>query len=742
MWRKMRFAAAVVDLVAVAGVALLSLPPSALTQDRATMLTALRELENAMHAKPGKFFSHDLVDLAEWYVKLDQIPDASRLFNEVTSRISQEPDDANRKQLLVTLAASYVKLGDYAAARRLEPLDPTSPWARDLATTPGNSTALFERLSAPSLTAQSASDAIDLYVSDAIQREGQVGGRKAVAEIRAFMLPPPSATLQPYSAARASTERALSEGWDLAIREWLPKLIVDAHQTNRLDDVLDWAWQLFPQKEIESAIASAISGREHAGDETLFERLENDIRERQIKLGLLGEAATERVKHGRIESAVKLAKLVVDSRDHMDEGTEVNGYLPTISHCHGPTKPRLALDRDHFFVASGFVDCGSDDRRTTLTLELGAVLAEAKQYDLARAVLNYSLSLGRRPSSGPCPPSYESLKEAQAYHDVGATELVGEYIDLFVHTCTPNTTNAFFVANLLTLLRSPDGVPPLIESRRFQDRETAVLLSLGLISGLVERGMAEPLRAALRSAPDKRRALYALHGTVQEMSDEGRRLEPAIALKVALDEYRSEYLTADEDQQHPCSLPHHRNLLSPQWMVDYVEAGLGPAVTGLIGELANRTVTSLNAQTTRCLGPGQQHVYLELVAPEILGYATLFLAARKIDPGAEVAQWAAKINDEFFRRYFNAFACEALVLTGDLENAKRLAATLSTFGPAEDLGDFRGPRLYATLGLRPVPDPTATPAETYTFLLESGGTADIQRLLYRYEARVEARQHR
>jgi hypothetical protein len=285
---------------------------------------------------------------------------------------------------------------------------------------------------------------------------------------------------------------------------------------------------------------------------------------------------------------------------------------------------------------------------------------------------------------------------------------------------------------MLTLLGSPDDVPQLILSKRYQSESVLPQLNLGLISALTERGQADHLPAALQAARNKADAVAVMHRALPDMTKADGRRKAAAVLQAALPFLRDQYLTIDPSM-------HTYALRASQWMVDYVQAGMAPQVSDLIDEMAERLVKAINDPSER---RANYRTYLEAVAPDILSFATLFLASRLTNPTLEVKAWASRLADEKLQRLFLAVACEALALTGDFDAAVRLAEELSDFGPQPDIGDYYGLRVYAWYPLISFQARSGQPSDAYRLAVDHKVVPTISSIIADYEYGLAERSRR
>jgi hypothetical protein len=661
--------------------------------------------------------------MADAYGMAGAITEQKRLLYELGVRTAQDTTIADRQNLVRTIAQKLDTLDDIDALQRLMPQDPTAPWAQDVAIRAGNKGVLLELLSSPDVSRVPAVQALERYFKGVTAREGAIGLKREVVALGHFVADKTAGKQTPAA-------KELAESWDQAATHWLPALLREADRPADLTGTLDWAQRtarLNPES-LDGALESFIGKREEAGDEQAFETLSGRLRSDKIRLEIIDWAIKQRVDHGRIESALALSRPILDSPRAMDETMNAVSYS-SVSSCTGPRKPRLALDRSYALVKSGFVDCGSMGQ-TAMLMVVGESLAKGRQYEPARKVLDYVQTADRRPTTKPCPASYRSRELAAAYFVIGAIALVREYAQLIADICIVDVSNAYFVGRMLTLLDSPDTVPDLLKARKFQTEDARQSLVLGWIAGLVEKGLADPLPAALGMVDDKRAAVAEVHAWLRDTSGVDGRRKAAAILRAALPLLHDQYLVFDEKQFF--SVPQ-----APQWMVAYAEVGLGPQVADLIREMADRSVAAINADAEK----RGDKVRSTDSQSDILALATLFLASRLIDPKLDVQRWASRLDHKLMRAMFLAVSCEALALTGDRDGAVRVAAQLDSFGPRPEIGDYYSPSVFAWPPLISLRARDGDLAGSYRFALDHKRGVYIPTLIRDYKEGLAARAH-
>lgn len=635
-------------------------PTWAQTQD--SKLAAVRGLERAVQGSGGSRLPWELIDLAKAYERMGAPGDASRLLAQAASlaELATKPDDRNR--LLAQIGDSYLPL-DEADRKSIQASDKQ---------------VLQMLLVAKKTIASQIPAYVGWYVTGVTSRDGLEAGKRAVVDLDAFVK-------KTRAEGEALATNELVQGWMRSQDQWLIALLTEACRTNKVADLLGWARNTMKAdpRDIDSAMARAAVLAQKSGDASVLPILLPHYVDPAARINAIELTAVEAIRRGQTTSATAIARLITGSTTAMATAMRAPGLSESVYDCTGPTKPLLSIDPDYSFAKSGYVDCGAGVPPALLSL--GVAFARAQQDAVAQSILDYvgSVELRGRGDyvlrSEKCPLSDTSLELAMAYERVGATELVRRYVEQASRTCKATPWNAYFVGRMLTLLSSPDDVPRLIRESRFVNNAVPPKLYLGMAAGLSARNLATPLPTALQGTEDKTLALTVAHASITARRTMERTSQSTEILRALLATLGDHYLAADEGDQG-------RFLSTPQWMVDYAQAGLGGETASLVSRLSERTTQDINSRlaadtTGRALAG-------DVVRARLVGLATLFLATRLTDTRADPDKWALRIESQAARDLFLALACEALALTGDFEAGSRLAQRLTATGSRQGSNDF------------------------------------------------------
>lgn len=626
-------------------------------------LAAVRGLERAVQGSGGSQLPWELIDLAKAYEKMGAQNDASRLLAQAASLAELSTKPGDRERLLAQIGDGYLPL-DEADRKSIQA---------------GDKQVLQKLLVQKNTLAIQIPVYVGWYVTGVASRDGLEAAKQAVVELDAFVK-------KTRAEGEALATNELVRGWNLAQRQWLAALLKEACRTNKVADLIGWTRRAMQvdQRRLEDAMTSAAMLAQKSGDASVLIALLPHYVDHDQRINAIELTAVEALRGGQTASATTAARLITGNSTNMASAMRVLGLTESIDNCTGPRKPLLTIDPDYFFARSGFVDCGAVSNSPAL-LSLGIAFARARQDAIAQSVLDYTIGVdpnGRGEyvnRSEKCPPSDTSLKLAMAYYRVGATELVKKYVEHASRACKAAPWNAYFVGWILTLLSSPDDVPRLVREGRVMNEAVPPKLYLGMAAGLTERNLAAPLSTALHGVEDKTLALTVVHDSLTARRTVERTSQSAEILRTLFAVLGDHYLKADEGNQN-------RFLMTPQWMVDYAQAGLGGETASLVSILSERTTQDINARlaadtTGRSLAG-------DVVRARLVGLATLFLAARLTDPRTDPDKWAARIENKGARDVFLALTCEALALTGDFDGGARLAQRLTVNGSRLEPNDF------------------------------------------------------
>ena len=198
---------------------------------------------------------------------------------------------------------------------------------------------------------------------------------------------------------------------------------------------------------------------------------------------------------------------------------------------------------------------------------------------------------------------------------------------------------------------------------------------------MTETGRADELAALLPTLKDPAVALYQIHLHLADPGQAATRDRIAAALKVALPLLQETYLTADKPE-------HVHEPRSAVWLLNYVRAGLEADVLPLIERLVDQTVDEINA-----LDPEEDKSGYD-VAKAAARLGLLFLAQLQADRPADPASIANRIRNEHARDAFMALAAEALAMSGKIEAAHAVAASIPQPSSDSDLRYARTPSRY------------------------------------------------
>lgn len=631
---------------------------SAFGQAQEARLAAMRGLERAVQGSGGSLLASELIDLAEAYERMGAQNDASRLLAQAASLAELSTKPSDRERLLTRIGDRYLPLDE----------------ADRMAIQAGDTQVLQKILVQRNTLAIQIPVYVGWYVAGVASRGGLEAGKRAVTDLDTFVK-------KTRAEGEALATNELVQGWLRSQHQWLAALFREACRTNKVADLLGWARQTMKAdpRGIDSAMTAAAVLAQQSGDASVLPALLPHYADAAARINAIELTAIEALRSGQAGSAAATARLITGNATGMANAMRTPGLAESVYDCTGPRKPLLSIDPDYGFATSGFVDCGTGPPPALLSL--GVAFARARQDAIAQSVLDYvsGVDLNGRGEyvhrSEKCPPSDSSLTLVRAYERVRATELVKKYVEQATRACKATPWNAYFVGRMLTLLAAPDDVPKLVREGRMVNEATPPRLYLGMAAGLSERNMATLLPIALQGGEDKTLALTVVHDGLTARRTVERTSQSAEILRALFSALGDHYLKVDDGSQG-------RFLRTPQWMVDYAQAGLGGETASLVSTLSERTAQDINtrlaADTTGRALAG------DIVRGRLVGLATLFLAARLADPRADPDRWALRIENGSARDFFLALACEALALTGDFDGGARLAQKLTASGSRQD----------------------------------------------------------
>jgi len=648
---------------------------SAFAQDSA-LIPALRGVEQMIRETDGLRNRPGLLEsVAEAYTLAGAPGEAIRLLKEVEPEILANPYPGDPHLRLDVLVNRYRQNGDFDSIVRLAALRPTSHWGRNALIGAGDRERLMAVLRDPpdNLVENDIANAVQLYIAGVAARQGAAAAMQAADEIGDVV-----ETLMLWG-SRSYAQWMLSKGWPLSIARWLTDILVQAHREDRIAEALEWARRSIriSPADLEQAAANAILTREREGDESAFDKLETLVHERKHLISILGVAAILRLKRGRVESGARLAARFLNDDELIKEGARTR-VETQLSPCPKEDKSGEGIDAYKRYSSMDGFACRFN-LTDSVTITLGHALAEARQSDLARIVLDYSFVLGRVPpvadnppfrGTWPCAATFPSQELAEAYLDLGAKALVREYAEHVAHACAIDERVAHIVARLLALASSPADVRRLLQARSYTSPGAREGLKFGLLAAYVETGAVRDVEALLPTMTELPTVLYIVHRRLPDLATPSGRAKAMPILKASLPQLRETYLTADDRDD----LDTQR---VPVWMVNYVRAGLAGDVVPLANKLLRQTVQRLNAIDPKNAGMSD-------IPKHVVGLGTLFLVLLQASQDVDALSIAAQIKDDFARSCFLAVAVQALAIDGRYEAAIRLAEQVPDIQPGPE----------------------------------------------------------
>jgi len=644
-------------------------------QDPAVVLPALKTLEAAVRETgretgDARDQARQLNALARAYSSAGDNPSAIRALKDAEAELLASPRDAVEKRVTLShLSYSYNEYGDTASVLRLASQDPAAYWAIPaLVRAHGKDRLLSELMQPKSIVPETTRDALVAYVDGVLERDGLDAAMQAANQLVEMV-----ATAKQQAEVAAQPHKGLAamfmeQAWPMAPPLVLASLFQAGVGVDRVGDVVNWAQQAnwISRNAFDRGVALAVQHLEEQGIEGGFETLVALVRNDKTRASMIGFTALKRLARGRVESGVRAAELFVSDETVMEEGSK----LPAgeFGLCANKRRPGFRLDRYYQYTSPD--DFCSFTRTDMVTLALGGALARAHQDALAKVILDYSFRLGRVhgspavPSGArPCPPGFPTYTLSEYYMKAGAKKATLDYAEHLAYSCPIEEGTARQIGRMLALLDSPSSVHRLLKAKAFTSPDAEQGLRLGLATALTEMGRADELALLLPTLKDPAVALYQIHLYLPDPGRAAARDKIAAALKAALPLLQETYLTADKPE-------HVHEPRSAVWLLNYVRAGLGADVLPLVERLIDQTVDEINA-----LDPeDDKSGYDRAKAASRLGL--LFLAQLQADRPANPSSIANQLRNEHARDAFKALAAEALTMSGKIEAAHAVAASI------------------------------------------------------------------
>jgi len=662
-------------------------------QDPAAILPALRTLEAAVREtgrETGDALNQarQLSALANAYSSAGDNISAIRALKDAEAELLASTSDAIEKRVaLSNLAYSYNEYGDKDSVLRLSSQDPDAGWAIPaLVRAHGKDRLLSELMRPRSAWAETTRDTLAAFIDGILERDGLDAAMQAADQLVDLV-----ATARQEAEAAAKPLKGMAamlmeQAWPMAPSLVLASLLQAGVAADRVGEVVSWAQQAswIGREALDRGVALAVERLERQGSESGFEALAMLVKNDKTRASMLGFAALRRLARGRVESGARAAALFVADDNMLKEGSN----LPAgdFGLCTNKRRPGFRLDRYYQYTAPD--DFCSFTRTDMLTLALGAALARAHQDGLAKVVLDYSFQLGRLHGSPDlprgerlCPPAFPTSRLSEYYMRAGAKQATLDYVEYLAYSCPIVQGTALQIGRMLALLDAPSTVYRLLQAKAFTSPDAEQSLRLGLATALTETGRADELAALLPTLKDPAVALYQIHLHLPDPGTAAGRDRIAAALKVALPLLRETYLTADDEE-------HVHEPRSAVWLLNYARAGLGADVLPLIERLIDQTVDEINA-----LDPeDDKSGYDRAKAAARLGL--LFLAQLQADRPTDPSSIARRLRNEHARDAFKALAVEALAMSGRIEAAHAVSASIPEDQSDSDLRYARTPSRY------------------------------------------------
>lgn len=666
---------------------------SASAQDPATVLPALRTLEAAVRETgretgDARNQAYQLRTLAAAYSSAGDNISAIRALKDAETELLASTRDAVEKRVaLSNLAYSYNEYADTDSVLRLASQDPEAGWAIPaLVRAHGKDRLLSELMQPRSAGPETTRDALAAFVDGVLERDGLDAAMQAADQLVELI-----ATARQEAEAAAKPLKGLAamlmeQAWPMAPSFVLATLLQAGVTADRVGEVVSWTQQAnwIGRDAFDRGVALAVERLEKQGNESGFEALAVLVKNDKTRASMLGFTALRRLARGRVESGAQAAALFVADDNMLKEGSN----LPAgdFGLCTNKRRPGFRLDRYYQYTAPD--DFCSFTRTDMVTLALGAALARAHQDGLAKVILDYSFGLGRLHGSTdlprgerPCPPAFPTSKLSEHYMKAGAKHATLDYAEYLAYSCPIEQGTALQIGRMLALLDAPSAVHQLLQAKAFTSPDAEQSLRLGLATALTETGRADELAALLPTLKDPAVALYQIHLHLPDPGTAPTRDKIAAALKVALPLLRETYLTADDEE-------HVHEPRSAVWLLNYVRAGLAADVLPLIDRLVDQTIERANALDAEEDKSG----YDTAKAAARLGL--LFLAQLQANQSTDPSAIAHRLKKDHSRETFLALAAEALAMSGRIQAAHAVAASIPQHESDPDLRYARTPSQY------------------------------------------------